>query len=319
VKQLADYVAPSLALLTASLAFGCRTLGSAAYWVGMPLVYRDVDLPEKQVVRDVRYRVDEAADDEKHRLDLFLPEASAGWPVLVFVHGGGWTTGDKSLRVGGRDVYGNIGRFYAARGIGSAVISYRLQPGVEWSAQVDDVAHALAWVHQHIGAYGGDPAALFLAGHSAGAQLAAHVVLNAERLARAGVPAESVCGWISVSGAALDLADEVTYRLGASRAYYAQRFRNGDPGESWKRVASPVRFARAEAPPALILYAEGEPPTFRRQAELLDAALRGVGAESRVVQVPGENHYRIVPTLSRSDKLPAPEIERFIRAAHCGA
>jgi len=318
VKQLSDYVAPSLALLTASLTVGCRTLGSGAYWVGMPFVYRDVDLPEKQVVRDVRYRSDAGADDEKHRLDLFLPEAPVGWPVLVFVHGGGWTTGDKSLRVGGRDVYGNIGRFYAARGIGAAVISYRLQPGVEWTAQVDDVARAVQWVHQHIGAYGGDPAALFLAGHSAGAQLAAHVALDAERLARTGVPAESVCGLIAVSGAALDLADEETYRLGASRAYYERRFRNGDAGEGWKRAASPVHFARADAPPALILYAEGEPPSFRRQAEVLDTALRGAGATSRVEQVPGENHYRMVPTLSRADKLPAPAIERFIRDRHCG-
>src|SRR5439155_21038348 len=57
--------------------------------------------------RDICYR--EGSADEKHRLDLFLPHGT-NWPILIFIHGGGLTSGDKALRVSGADVYGNIGR-----------------------------------------------------------------------------------------------------------------------------------------------------------------------------------------------------------------
>src|SRR5438105_11623626 len=137
---------------------------------GLAVLYKPVSLLESQVLRDVPYR--ESSEDEKHRLDLYLPDAE-DWPVLIFIHGGGLSTGDKSLRFGGADVYGNIGRFYASHGIGVAVINYRLQPKVSWPEQVDDVAHAAAWVHSNLGSYGGDTSRLFIGGHSAGAYLAA--------------------------------------------------------------------------------------------------------------------------------------------------
>src|SRR5438093_266305 len=85
---------------------------------GLAVLYKPAALGEEQVRRDILYR--EGSDDEKHRLDLFLPQGS-GWPVLIFVHGGGLSCGDKALRIGGADVYGNIGRFYASQGIGVAV------------------------------------------------------------------------------------------------------------------------------------------------------------------------------------------------------
>src|SRR2546421_6636144 len=109
---------------------------------GMALLYKPVALPEKQVLSDITYHAD--SQDKKHRLDLFIPDGS-DWPIMIFVHGGGLASGDKSLRVGGDDVYGNIGRFYASEGIGVAVIHYRLQPGVTSPEQVEDVGPATAW------------------------------------------------------------------------------------------------------------------------------------------------------------------------------
>src|SRR6185295_1887655 len=109
---------------------------------GMAVLFKPVSLPENQVRRDIPYRGE--SSDSKHRLDVFLPEGT-GWPVFVFVHGGGLTSGDKGLRVSGAEVYGVIGRFYASRGIGVAVINYRLHPKACWRDQVEDVAHATAW------------------------------------------------------------------------------------------------------------------------------------------------------------------------------
>jgi acetyl esterase/lipase len=314
VCRVARASLPRTAALLAALAVGPSGCTQVVYYVAIPFVYEEAELPESQVVRDLAYREDPGADPVKHRLDLFLPAPGAetagapglGWPLLVFVHGGGWTHGDKGLRVGGADVYGNIGRFFAAHGVGTAVVSYRLQPEVGWQDQVDDVERAVAMLRARVPGWGGDPGAIFLAGHSAGAQLATWAALAPG--------AAPVCGLIPISGAGYDLADEETYLLGASRAYYAKRFANGSRGDAWTQKASVVRLVRPEPPPALILYAEDDYPSLRRQAQVLDQALRASGAESRVVVVPDQSHMSIVLTLSRDDRTAAPAMLEFIRS-----
>lgn len=284
---------------------------SVVYRVAVPFLYREADLPAAQITRDVRYWDGPDADPEKHRLDLFRPSGT-GWPVMVFIHGGGWTTGDKGLRVGGADIYGNIGRFYAARGFGVAVISYRLQPQVAWPDQVTDAARAVAWVHANVARFGGDPERIVLMGHSAGGQLATRLALDPAPLAALGVDRRIVKGLISVSGAGLDLTDAESWRLGQPRGYYAERFQNGDRGDAWMQAASPVRFVGPGAPPALVIYAEGDPPELRRQGQVLDTALRAAGDTSEVVIVPGSSHTRILLTLSRADGIAARAILRFL-------
>ncbi len=283
---------------------GCRAVKGSLETVGAALSYRDAPLPESQVELDIPYRRDDRADPVKHRLDLFLPDPTTrDWPTLIFVHGGGWTHGDRSLGVGSIRPMRNLGRYYAARGVGTAVISYRLQPGATWQQQVRDVAAAAGWVHRSIGDYGGDPDALYLAGHSAGAWLAARTGLDPEPLPGAGVPRSSLCGLVLISGAAYDLTDEETYALGANRRYFEERF--GGPEGPWQSEASIVPLVDAADPPTLILYAGGEEATLRRQGELLYAAMRDVGAPVERVVVPGEDHQRILVAMSREDKLPS--------------
>lgn len=280
---------------------------------GIYFLYKEAYLSERQIVRNVPYQEGNTPDQ---RLDLFIPD-KAKWPILIFVHGGGWNTGDKELTVGGADVYGNIGRFFASRGVGVAVINYRLLPKVGWRDQVQDVARAVAWINSHIAEYGADAGRLFLSGHSAGAQLAIRVALDASYLENLGQSPDIVCGVISVSGAGLDLADEMTYELGEDLSYYEKRFGAGEPGDGWKNEASPIYFARSDAPPFLILYAGGESKGLQRQSQLLYDTLSGHGTKSHVVVVPGESHNRMVLTLSRSDKIAAPAILEFIQTTIC--
>lgn len=270
----------------------------------MAFLYEKADLPTSQIVRDICYTSGAPCDTVRHTLDLYRPSAAA-WPVIIFVHGGNWDSGDKNYRAGGADVYANIGRFYAARGVGVAVINYRLQPAVAWPAQVDDVRAGVTWVRDNIGSYGGQPDQIFLMGHSAGAHLAALVTLTSPDL--------PVRGVIAVSGAALDLTDEQTYQLGADRAFYHQRFRGSDAGTAWARKASPARFATPQAPPFLILYATGETRALQRQSQMLHEALERAGAASTLVPIAGESHTRMVLALSHPDKAPAKAILDFIR------
>lgn len=288
---------PRMPLLLLLLLFsGC----SVVKHVGVSLLSEKADLPNEYVHKDIPY----ASASKDQMLDLYLPK-TRGWPLMIFVHGGGWQTGDKDLVVGGLDVYGNIGRFYAARGIGVAVVNYRLQPAATWQQQVEDVARMAAWADTEIAGYGGDPKRIFLCGHSAGAQLALLAALQS---------AKNIRGVISVSGAALDLADEKTYALGEPIRYYELRFHRENDGPDWQITASPVHYVKAGDPPILILYALGEKKTLQRQSQRLAEVLKENGVRSRVLPLKGESHERMVLALSHSKKAAAPAVLDFIES-----
>lgn len=277
------------------------------YRGGIALYYREVPLAPALTRLDVPYAG--PSSSPKQRLNLFLPApGGAKKPFVLFVHGGNWDEGDRNLEVGGADVYNNIGRYLAARGVGAAVISYRLLPDVTWREQIADVAAAVRWMKSHAGDYGGTSECVFVMGHSAGAQLAARVALDPE--VNTATPG-SICGVIGVSGAAYDLTDQATYSINDDLDWYAERF-GGTSG--WQEAASPVRFVRKDSrlPPFLLLYAGGEGPALQRQSQLLHAALLAAGASSALVVVPGESHSRIVLTLSRDDKTSGPAIVKFV-------
>jgi arylformamidase len=301
------------AIMVASLCVDLLSGCSAVEWIGIHFLYEKVEFPESQVLRDQPYR---EGSSPEHRLDLFFPKGS-GWPVLIFVHGGGWNTGDKNLIVGGADVYGNIGRFFASHGVGVAILNYRLLPQVSWREQIEDVADATAWVNSHVADYGGSPNRLFLFGHSAGAQIASRVALDSNPLKKLGLSPRILCGVVAVSGAGLDLQDAKTYALGEDIRYYEKRFRDGDADEAWKKAASPIPFVSASAPPFLIVYAEAESKGLQRQSKLLHEALMSAGTHSRIVIVPGESHQRILLALSHPDKVAGPAILEFLQNIPC--
>jgi hypothetical protein len=81
-------------------------------WVGIQLFYDKADLPPNQSLKNISYDPS-APDDPKRQLDLFMP-AGRDWPMVVFIHGGGWTWGDRAQKIGGADIYGNIRPFSRA-------------------------------------------------------------------------------------------------------------------------------------------------------------------------------------------------------------
>jgi acetyl esterase/lipase len=126
-------------------------------------------------------------------LDVHAPARACRAPVVLWVHGGGYHTGDKANQV--RD---KVARFNA-EGWLFVSINYRLTvPGSATSAQFpdhyEDVAAAIAWVRRSIAAYGGDPARLALLGHSAGADIVANVADQPRYLAARGLaPSDLAC------------------------------------------------------------------------------------------------------------------------------
>ena len=287
-----------------------------AEWIAVRVFYREAVLARAQVYKDLNYWADPSADQRKHRLDFYVP-GGTGWPVLIFVHGGGWRSGDKALTFGDADPYGNIGRFYATRGIGVALVNYRLQPAVTWRDQVKDVAQALAWVYGHAENYGADRRAIFISGHSSGAQLATRTALDHESLQELRLPSRVPCGVIAVSGAPFDISDSKSYALGTKPVFYEKHFRAGESGDRWKYEASAINLVTPSAPPVLLLHGRWETKGLERQNQVMYQALKAAGVPSQLVVTPWEGHFLIVAALSHPEKMASAVILDFIRTTKC--
>ena len=122
----------------------------------------------QDVKRDIPYA---APALERQVLDIYAPKDAKNLPVVFWIHGGGWQSGDKSS-------VQEKPKAFVERGFVFVSTNYRLLPKVEMETIFRDVAKSLGWVHQHIAEHGGDPSRLFVMGHSAGAQLAALLCID---------------------------------------------------------------------------------------------------------------------------------------------
>lgn len=112
------------------------------------------------VTKNVSY-----GSDAKQVFDIYQPIELKNAPVIIFMHGGAYVAGEKD----NGEVSGNIGYFFARRGMLALNIEYRLAPGSAWPGAVQDLSSVIQWVKAHATQYGGDPSRIWLMGHSAGA------------------------------------------------------------------------------------------------------------------------------------------------------
>jgi acetyl esterase/lipase len=147
---------------------GARTADRAqlafAFWM------RDRDVER---VRNIDYWGDGI---RRHRLDIYRPRHATEpgpAPVLVYLHGSGWTVGDK------REQGLPMMLFLASQGWICVTANYRLSPRATWPDHIVDAKRAMAWVRANIADYGGDPDLVVVSGGSAGGQLASLVALTA--------------------------------------------------------------------------------------------------------------------------------------------
>jgi acetyl esterase/lipase len=243
-----------------------------------------------KAVGDVPYTVGKPQDADKHQLDLYLPAGTKNFPVLFFVYGGSWRSGDRRQ-------YAALGNRFAKQGIGVVVPSYRLAPANPPPAQIDDVSAAFAWTAKYIEKYGGDPKRIFVAGHSAGGQLAALLALNPQYLAGHSLKPGAIRGVIGISG-----------------AYDVRNLPVFGPAEG--KAESPLEHADHSAPPFLIAYAQWDYPYLPRQARALDAALRSHFTPSTLKFISRENHISEIVNIWKDDDPLAQAIIGFVRSAN---
>jgi len=205
----------------------------------------------------------------KQRLDLYLPvKKPTRAPVFLFIHGGGFVEGDRRQ-------YGYVATPLAAQGVITAVMSYRLSPSV-YPAQVEDVELAVTWLAKNIAAHGGDPARIFVGGHSAGAILSALVGVRTDWQAARGLARDVVKGIVPVSG---------PYDLRGLGGFVA----NFIPADGLDRSAASPLLRIARTPPAVVAYGEKEVPYASGSAALVDA-LKARGGTATLVPLTGMAH-----------------------------
>ncbi|MCZ6726291.1 MAG: alpha/beta hydrolase, partial [Acidobacteria bacterium] len=246
--------------------------------------------------------------DELQRLDVYTPaqqadDASAR-PVMVYVHGGGWVSGDKS-RIGSKPDW------LLEQGFLLVSVNYRLSPQARHPTHTRDLAAALAWVAAHIADYGGDPEAIFLMGHSSGGHLVSLVATDERFLAAHQLTPDLVKGVIAVDTNALDIEALVRSRPPAETRLYRLTF--GARPAGW-RDASPSRHLAAGKPiPPFLLLVAGAGDSTHRQAVAFARLLRSTGHAGSVEVFPDQTHGSINLGLGRTDHAPTRAVERFLR------
>ncbi len=263
---------------------------------------------------DIPYYTGPDADYIRHRLDLFVPKGKKDFPVVVLVHGGGWTLGDNRCC----GLYTTVGQFLASQGVGAVLPNYRLSPWVKHPDHVKDVARAVAWTQAHIAQFGGDPQRLFLLGHSAGGHLVSLLATDETYLKTEGLKSEYIKGVISVGGVyhitpgGVELGvggngpkavgvDQMMPVRGPSGFSFNLPFSGlpmtvdvfgpvfGDDPKA-RADASPLNHVRPGLPPFLIIHAGRDLPTLPPTASEFHKALLAAKCDAQLLKIAHRNH-----------------------------
>ena len=272
-------LAPVLALITL-LSSGCER-------VFFGFINRGVPQPDTSVVY---------APDRALSLDIYRPRGGSyahGAPTVVFFYGGAWKRGSRAQ-------YRFVGQRLASNGILTIVADYRTYPAAGFPAFMDDAADAVAWAHAHAGEYGGDPQRLFLAGHSAGAQIAALLGTDAHYLSRRGIQSAQLAGVIGLSG-------PYNFNVGTE---YAPIF---GPPSQWPK-AQAVNYVDGDEPPFLLIQGEADHTVAVRNSTELTDKLRAARVPVTLKLLPDAGHTTTLTGLYAPERAPEvlPAILAFI-------
>jgi acetyl esterase/lipase len=277
-------------------------------------------------------------DSIRQVLDVFAPQDARDCPVVLFVHGGGWTVGDKNLF----GLYRGVGKFFARHGVVAVLINYRLSPFVKHPEHVKDVARAFAWTRRHIRDHGGNPDQIILCAHSAGGHLVALLAtddqyLKAPELKLYDSDRAALRGVIAISGVyripgpeefvemvggmlngllnsgqenphAMDL---VPAWLRSGKRLNPFRMVFGDDPKVCKQ-ASPLNHVHKGLPPFLLLHAEDELPMLKPMAREFRDALEKAGVPVELCPIDGCHHNTILFRLHRPNDPTAEALLRFV-------
>ena len=199
---------------------------------------------------DIQYREIPGVDPNLISLDIYVPniplkdELKDPFPVMIWVHGGGWIAGDKANRLEHKiRLFINAGWIFVS-------VNYRLSPSdipsnpddmdpnrIKYPVHCQDVASAIAWVYHNIADYGGDPSQISLMGHSAGAYIVSAIATNESFLKEYGLNLSIIKHAVSLDTEGYDIDTVIKYAPSSLSLLYINAFGN-NPGVWYD--ASPI-------------------------------------------------------------------------------
>ncbi len=216
--------------------------------------------------------------DPAQKLEMFLPAGPAPQrplPIVVFIHGGGWHSGDPHD-------YRFMARALAPKGYAVVLAGYRLFPQARYPGMLEDGASALRWVADHAAALGGDPDRVVLMGHSAGAYNAVMLGLDQRWLARERLSANALRGVVGIAGP----YDFLPFDSDATINSFGQV---KDPEET-----QPVVYARGDGAPLLLVHGTADTRVRPRNSAELARTMTRAGAPTQVVLLKDVTHEGVI-------------------------
>jgi acetyl esterase/lipase len=278
--------------------------------LAMPFRMADQDV---EVIRDVSY----ADHGKRGLLDVYRPRRrTSAAPVLLQVHGGAWSIGDKEHQ--GIPLMLHM----AARGWVCVAINYRLSPREAFPAHLVDVKRAIAWIREHGASYGADPDFVAVTGGSAGGHLAALAALtpndpehqpgfeDADTTLQAAAPHYGVYDFAGATG---------TRKARLMRdGFLGPRVMFKDPRAELAafEAASPLLRVTADAPPFLVVHGRHDTLVEVSQARAFVEALRATSRQPVVyAELPGTQHaFDVFPSIRSAHVVRG--VDRFLRFSH---
>lgn len=255
---------------------------------------------EPEIHRDLAYAQPAEA---RRRLDVYAPADGKNRPVLVWIHGGGWRRGDKS----------NVQhkpRAFVDQGFVFVSVNYRFVPQVTVKKMTGDIAKAIKWVHDNAEQYGGAPDSIFVAGHSAGAHLAALVCTDESYLEAEGLRLSAIKGCIPVDTAMYDISSQLKNAGPLRVGIYTTAFGRSDADHT---SLSPIMHAAKDKdiPPFLILHV-ADRPDAASQSRVFAKALADAGVSAKMVSGEGKTHATINRDLGLPEDEPTKAVFAFL-------
>lgn len=239
---------------------------------------------------------------DREKLDVYQPNTPGPHPVLIWVYGGSWSSGNKEL-------YASVAQRLLSHNFVVVIPDYTLYSENQRQAsaenpiafeQAREIANVFAWTRSTISQFGGDPDQIVWGGQSAGAQLTGLVTFDPQYLGTLGHTAQELCGWYGIAG---------PYDLNAQLAY--ERNVKHNQGELLFAVfgnkenmtaASPRTHARADAPMTLLIHGDADETVPLEIGVNFQAALETAGARSEFKIYPGAGHAGLLFDALAQDK-----------------
>ncbi len=227
------------------------------------------------------------------RMEILRPQAASAkpLPVLVFVHGGGWRSGDR---------FGHLRQLapFVQKGYLCASIEYRLSGEAIFPAQIEDCKCAIRFLRAQCKKYNLNPDRIGVWGSSAGGHLVALLGTSggvAELEGTGGWPEQSsrvqaVCDWFGPAD--LLNSEGLLGRIPGGPGSPEALLLGGPVAERQElaAMASPVTYVSADDPPFLIMHGDRDRTVPFHQSELLHAALKKAGVDVTFIPIPGAGH-----------------------------